>query len=811
MTSLSETDLLIHTAIGKPYAFIRLLEQNIPALWRRLAVLQFFSNDLPPIVALAASAKIDNPPAKLQAWMDQSALAATLALIDPACAALHEAMRENPHALPLMLESIVDSEATNHAPQSRHVTDAVWSALASVDLTPIACIAAYNSLCAVHLMALVSRMGWHDVPQAVRQAILQSLIRTPRDAARAGGAFWRLLDHEERLMVANGVANDSFAVADLMRIIGAEGWSIAPSEARQALLNAVAHSPYEAMHGFGAIWTTLDSESLHMLARSVAQDAYCASLLLARIGGEAQMSAPETVRQLLLRAITRDPQSAARGGGTAWRRLTNEERWNIVRAVAPHPLYAAELTALIGAAEWSVASAEMQAMLFDSIVKDARAVVTSSAAWSGMSDDDRLRLAQIVIEPRDAAVDLITRIGADGWRDAPARARQTLFNVILHDPLAAAYGGSVIWFMIDADARAALMRVIAMKPAAAAILLERIGADGWRISPASARQMLFAAIMRNAKHAVRGGGAIWSDLEDSERQAIIALASRTAPNAAYLINRIGAVGIRSLNADDRDALMRAAFRSPLCALRVATELWRAMNEKERADVAFSIARNQSALCAWLEARGTEAWQALTEKDRASIIKNLKRDPFAVVIFGKRCANPDVAERTVCGNAIWSALRDDERMLLAEIAARDPNVAASLIAAFGGEGWDIAPIHVRETLFHAVSRSPDAAAQAFLAIEDRLEDDLRVALARAAIGGSAAVRAVTKALCDGEPWRDWMSVCLPREQDDDSLLDEWRHALTQMDDASALHAMTGMPVTIVSRLMPSCRRHTRMPT
>lgn len=675
----------------------------------------------------------------------------------------------------------------------------VWSGMSEGERNAIAFAAAREPSSAAALMTRIGAAGWHGASSAARQALLNAAISDPDASARGIGYVWSSLNDAEREMcsLVLGSASD---VAAIMMYMGPSGWRMTSESTRSSLLKTVRCDPAAAARAGGKVWNAMNEAEKEQIARAVAHFPSCAADLMKTIGADGWKHASAAVHAALVQSVIRDPRAAVCAISAVWDALDADERESLATAIARNSDAAGACLTLLCEAGRCETDDAIRTALLDAIVCDPHLVARISAdIWDAMRDRERQRLAWSVAFDARCAVAFMDKIGPAGWKTIPADARASLLNAVVCASqtecpvgLLIARGGGAVWEGMSDDERLAIARAISDHPSAVANLLSCIGAEGWRRSPESARQLLMGAI-GNAPHAAALAGArIWSGLNERERMTICKAATRSAGTAAHLLTRIGGDTLAMVDPSMRADLIGAACRSPRQAHCVAVNLRDSLTNDEWVRVVQSAMRVSHGIAELVEAFSRDRWTALPEKTRADIIKALSLDAHAAAQGGGR---------------IWGELNESAREIIAESAARSSRAAAHLIERFGVGGWDRASPRVRTTLLSAVARSPEAAAKALLTIGDRALGDARAALARTALGGAAASRPIAQALIAGAPWRDWMDGFLPGCEHDDATLTDWRTALHHIDSYVAARTLARLPLPIASRIMPrsACMR------
>ena len=266
--------------------------------------------------------------------------------------------------------------------------------------------------------------------------------------------------------------------------------------------------------------------------------------------------------------------------GRVWDALTDAQRAAAVQAASSRPSIAARLIGAIGAA-WTTTDPALRERLIDAVARNPWSVHEAAPAWSGMTDDERVRVATSVIASgRDwRAFKLLDALGYAGCAPlstalrAEIETRAQAYHAWRVLALRAADAG---WTALSAKERDTVAATVAKGGTRVAEFLRIVGVTGWNALRADERARL-AAVVRCAPDAlVRCPPALWVDLAGAD----LPPATKVEPHAA-----------RHWRAEDVDADL-GRLPPPHQALVLALAPWRPD------DVATDSVRIQRLRAAW---------------------------------------------------------------------------------------------------------------------------------------------------------------------------------------------------------------------
>lgn len=294
----------------------------------------------------------------------------------------------------------------------------MWSALNDEARDRIAAAAARYSDDAAHLMQRIGAWGWGVASETARHALLRESGLEPLDAADGGGAVWMALAETERMFLVSIVAPWVSAPSQLMRAIGAAGWTIASPAMRESLLHAVCADPWHAAKGGAAVWDALNAEERDRIVRAAAQRPAAASQFTKMIGRGWQSDLSASMRDMLLHAALAEPNEAAVFGECVWSMISSESQAKIVAAAAQDASAAARLLSSLGVARDEMPPPMRDALLAAVAHHRIAAAKVLAAIAPDLSDGWRHRLLRTACADRDASLTIAQALQhGEQWRD----------------------------------------------------------------------------------------------------------------------------------------------------------------------------------------------------------------------------------------------------------------------------------------------------------------------------------------------------------------------------------------------------------
>ena len=299
------------------------------------------------------------------------------------------------------------------------------------------------------------------------------------------------------------------------------------------------------------------------------------SLCLNALGADGWTALGEDQRAALLARAAPDDL------GRVWGALDDAQRAAAAQRAARCSDVAANLIGRIGAAAWDATDRALRERLIDAVARNPWSVHEAAPAWSGMTDDERVRVATSVIASgRDwRAFKLLDALGYAGCAPlstalrAEIETRAQAYHAWRVLALRAADAG---WTALSAKERDTVAATVAKGGTRVAEFLRIVGVTGWNALRADERARL-AAVVRCAPDAlVRCPPALWVDLAGAD----LPPATKVEPHAA-----------RHWRAEDVDADL-GRLPPPHQALVLALAPWRPD------DVATDSVRIQRLRAAW---------------------------------------------------------------------------------------------------------------------------------------------------------------------------------------------------------------------